>query len=340
VRLRANRGTSFRSPALFELYLADQTGFRGQRAIDPCINWGAAVDDGSIPQRVADNCAAHGVASDHSGEGPGVTVVTGGGYGLLEAERSRSSTVGVVWQPGFADLSVSLDYFDIEVKDEVARLGANQIVYNCYNSEFFPTDPLCDLFDRGGVNGNIGTVNDSYINIATQNNRGYDLALRYRAPLKRGALTVETQHTYQETNKVALFADTVVDENGQFGNPKWVGRLNVTADAGRWSYFWGANVIGSVSNERSFGGNTSTYRGESVRVVLDSGSVVYHTFSAARSFDGDLTVRMGVANAFNEKPPRVTTLNLGELETMGDSAFYSQYDWVGRRFYLNLTKRF
>mgnify|MGYP000712387472 CR=1 FL=1 len=39
-RFRATQGTSFRTPALYELYLADQTSFIGQRFIDPCINWG------------------------------------------------------------------------------------------------------------------------------------------------------------------------------------------------------------------------------------------------------------------------------------------------------------
>jgi iron complex outermembrane recepter protein len=341
VRLRANQGTSFRSPALFELYLADQTSFQQQRFIDPCINWGDSLEDGSISQRLADNCAADGVAPDHSGAGISATIVTGGGLGTLEAERSKSSTVGVVWQPGFSDFSVSLDYFDIEVKNEVTRLGAGQVIRGCYNSQFFPDEPLCDLFSRDGFGGNIDTVDDSYINIATQNNRGYDLSLRWQGALGWGALTVETQHTYQSADKLALFEDTMLDENGEFGHPKWVGRLSVTADMGSWSYFWGARMIGSVSNHGSFGGHTSTYRGDPVRVVLDADSVVYHAFSAARMFDGgDLTLRFGVANAFNEKPPRVTTLNLGEVVTMGDSAFYSQYDWVGRRFYMNLTKRF
>jgi iron complex outermembrane receptor protein len=51
-------------------------------------------------------------------------------------------------------------------------------------------------------------------------------------------------------------------------------------------------------------------------------------------------VRLGVANLFDEEPPRLTTLNLGEVTTIGNSAFYSQYDWIGRRFFLNVTKKF
>src|SRR5690606_1122822 len=147
VRVRANQGTSFRTPALFELYLADQTGFQDQRNVDPCIDWGDALAAGQISQRVADNCAADpaGIPPDFTGGGSSALVISGGGLGVLEAETSKSNTLGVVWQPGFADLSLSLDWFDIEVKNEVDKLGEAQIVFGCYDSDFYPNDPLCNL---------------------------------------------------------------------------------------------------------------------------------------------------------------------------------------------------
>ena len=48
IRFRATHGTSFRAPALFELYLADQTSFARQRNIDPCLNLDQRVADGSL----------------------------------------------------------------------------------------------------------------------------------------------------------------------------------------------------------------------------------------------------------------------------------------------------
>ncbi len=38
-RLSGTIGSSFRAPALFELFLADQTSFVSQRTIDPCVGW-------------------------------------------------------------------------------------------------------------------------------------------------------------------------------------------------------------------------------------------------------------------------------------------------------------
>jgi len=75
--------------------------------------------------------------------------------------------------------------------------------------------------------------------------------------------------------------------------------------------------------------------------VLDADTITYHSFSVSREFsDYGVNAIFGVANAFDEEPPQVTTLSLGELDTEGRSAFYSQYDWLGRRFFLNLTKTF
>ena len=145
-RIRSTFGTSFRTPALYELYLADQTSFISARAADPCINWGSKVLDGDITQRTADNCAADNIPINHIAT-VGPTVVTGGGLGVLTSESSESLTFGFVWQPAQVDLSISVDYFDILVEDEVDVIGAVEIVAGCYDSPFFPDEPLCDLFD-------------------------------------------------------------------------------------------------------------------------------------------------------------------------------------------------
>ena len=143
VRLRSTFGTSFRTPALYELYLADQTSFISARNADPCINWASKLEDGFITQRTAQNCEADGIPPDHIAT-VSATVLTGGGAGVLKAEPSEATTFGIVWQPSFADFSMSVDYFDILVEDEVDKIGGRNIVAGCYESPFFPDEPLCD----------------------------------------------------------------------------------------------------------------------------------------------------------------------------------------------------
>jgi len=344
-RVRASKGTSFRSPALFELYLADQTSFARQSNVDPCVRWGTQLDRNAISQRTADNCAADGIADDYAGGAISATVVTGGGAGVLEAETSTSKTIGLIWTPDFADLSVSIDHFDFEIIGEVTQLGGSNILNQCYSSEFFATDPLCNQFDRNPIDQRVETIRDSFINIASQNNKGYDIALRYSVDVDGGSFLFDTQHTFQEESSRELFAGTLTDTNCEFGDPKHVASYNMSFNKNDWSLNWNINYVGAVSNEQSYfddrGITDTVIEGTSYDIVLRSDSVMYHSFSFTYELtDMGLTTVFGVANAFNVAPPRVTTLNFGEISNQGNSAFYSQYDWLGRRFFLNASYTF
>ncbi len=137
------------------------------------MNWASNLASNAISQRVADNCAADGIPGTHNGAGSSATIFSSGGFGTLDAETSTSKSIGVVWTPDFADLQVSLDYFDIEVENEVTKLGANNILLGCYDSLNFATEPLCNLFERNPGTGSstdylVTTVTDNFLNIATQ----------------------------------------------------------------------------------------------------------------------------------------------------------------------------
>ncbi|MCW8846292.1 MAG: TonB-dependent receptor, partial [Gammaproteobacteria bacterium] len=127
---------------------------------------------------------------------------------------------------------------------------------------------------------------------------------------------------------------------GRLGNPKWVGNFSAIVDRDAWSFYWRANYVGSASNESWYGDTTISFYDESVRIVLDTESVVYHAFSVAREFeDIGLTARLGVSNAFDQAPPQVSFAGDG-ADVEGKSAFYSQYDWIGRAYFLQLSMKF
>jgi len=345
-RARANWGTSFRTPALFELYLANQTSFISQRS-DPCIRYQENFDEGAISNTVYQNCLAdpRDLPPDYTGGTITPKVLTGGGLGVLKAETSDSKTFGIVWQPEFADLSLSIDYFDIEVKDEVDQLGGSRIVSTCYNSlfgfGFDNTEPLCELFDRTNVNQGIDNIRDSFINIASQRNRGYDLQARYGLDVPWGALRFDVDVTRQVEDRQALFEDTAEDFNGLVGDPKWVAQTRITFEREAWTFFWGGNYIGTTSSAERFGGDTVFYRGVEYDAKLGTDALWYHQFSASYSMDNGLRILGGVANAFDQKPPQLTRVQTGgEYSMVGNSLLASQYDPLGRRFFMNLTMTF
>jgi outer membrane receptor protein involved in Fe transport len=343
VRIRANQGTSFRTPALFELYLANQSSFADQRGVDPCILWGDSLANGEITQTLADNCAADGIAPDFTGGTGSATVFTGGGIGVLSADTSESSTFGVIWQPEFADLSISIDYFDIEIDNEVAQFGTSRIVSGCYSSQTGPafggTEPLCTLFDRTGLQGGVDNIRDSYINIASQTNRGIDYALRYTSELGGwGNLRVDLQANKQLEDTLAVFTDDPDDLNKIIGDPEWVGNYTISLARGNFEMYYNGRYVGQASDQRFYSDDLSTIYGETVRQVLDVDSLLYHSLSAAYTYD-ELGLRflVGVANLTDEAPPQMSNWGTDSGDQIGNAVFQSQYDLIGRRAFMNVT---
>lgn len=343
-RVRASQGTSFRSPALYELYLNNQSSFTTQRSVDPCINYQQQFEDGNLAEIVRDNCAAEGLPGDFSGGAISVTVFSGGGAGQLEAETSTARTAGLVWIPEWTDFSASVDYFEIEIDGEVTLLSAGAIVYQCYASEDFENEPLCDQFFRNATDNRIEEVRGGYLNIASQVSRGVDFQLNYPLQTDYADFNFTYEHTVQLESSSQLFADSdVIDRVGEFGAPKHVGNFRAAMIKDDWEFNWTARYIGSVSNHERYGlgeyRDDATLFGNPVRVVLASDAVIYHALSVTKEFrDEGLDVTLGVANIFDKEPPKASSI--GGVTRLGNTAFYSQYDWLGRRVFLNLSYQF
>ena len=355
LRLRGTWGTSFRAPALFELFLQDQTGFLGQQAIDPCIQTAARLAMGAISQRIFDNCAADGIAPNYAGGVAPATIVSGGGIGRLKPETSTAKTVSVILTPdlsgalwGGLKARLAVDYFDIKVKDEITLLGAGNILRGCYDSEF-ADEPLCGLFTRAAAGPNaqsVASVTDRYVNISRQRNRGVDLSVALDQDLgKLGALALRAQMTWQVEDKVALFPGTEIDDNGKIGNPKWVGDFNLGWMKGGWTLFYGLDVTGAASNKvdllRAQGGDpcrTSSFRpGGRFCPDVSVPTTFYHSLSLSRDVADRFRITLGVANLFDTPPPRVSTVVNATPPVIGQApAFGTQYDYLGRRFFLGV----
>ncbi|MEZ5986687.1 MAG: TonB-dependent receptor [Hyphomonas sp.] len=160
VRARSSYGTSYRAPALFELFLKNQTGFQSQTAIDPCINWA----DSSNPNLQA-NCALEGIPDNYTGTGnSSATIITNGGGTDLDPETGDSFTAGLIWTPTFADLNIALDYYEIEIEDQITSLSGRQVVASCYVAANYPND-FCDLFERNPSTLKIDNVMAPTVNV-------------------------------------------------------------------------------------------------------------------------------------------------------------------------------
>jgi iron complex outermembrane receptor protein len=358
LRLRTTYGTSFRSPALFEQFLANESGFLGQGA-DPCVRWGLSEN-----QEVRDNCASQGIPDDHVGGGSFETF-SQGGIGLLDPETSKAWTVSAIFTPQSwlwegGKFSLAVDYIDIEVKNQVTQLGAAAILGACYTSDTFPDDPLCDLFtrDTGGSNPSfdIVTVNDPFLNIDTQRNKSLDFTTRFRQDLGNlGTLSILGQLTYQLKDKFTLFAGTEQDFNGEVGDPKWIGDVDVTWQKAPFTFTYGLQVISKTNDLEDLeqvGGTALTANnclGTAAAYALRGGPycpiyklprVAYHSISAEIEAAKGFTFLIGVSNLFDKKPPRVSTVGTPITPLAEVPAFATYYDYFGRRFFVNAKAKF
>lgn len=361
LRLRATYGTSFRSPALFEEFLANESGFQGQ-SIDPCIRYGQSENS-----TVAANCASQGIPSTYQGAGASIQTFSGGGVGHLQPETSKALTLSTIFTPSGwlwrnAQFSFAVDYVNINVKSEVTQLGASNILAGCYTSQSFPTDPLCSLFTRapaGAANQyNIITLQDPYLNINQQLNRSLDFTSRFRQGLGRfGTLSLLGEMSYQLKDRYTLFQGITTSNNGRAGDPKWVADLNVTWAIAPFTFTYGLNVISGTNDLFGTGGlqaigganltdnnclaTASAYalRGGPYCPAYKLPRVAYHSLSAEYQVTPDVSLLVGVSNLFNKKPPLVSTVgtpisNFGQVAT---NATY--YDYLGRRIFVSLKAK-
>ncbi|HUF73252.1 MAG TPA: TonB-dependent receptor [Gammaproteobacteria bacterium] len=344
LRFRATQGTSYRAPALFELFLGNQTSFLSQTQIDPCIDWG-----NSSNENIRANCAAAGLPPDLTGAGSGATILSGGGAGVLKAETSDASTFGVIITPAAGNINIALDYFKIDVDDEVAQLGAGTILGGCYGAPVYP-NAFCNLFTRdSGANPadpnayDILEVNDSYINVNNQVTEGWDITVRYERDFDFGTFLLEAQGTYTLQDVVYLFDPNVAsgfdtnDFNGTFGDPKFTADVRFAVQRNDWTFNWYVDFINGMDNS-VFIAPTFTYFGfPDAQRVVTTPSVRYHDLSA-RWEGAATTVIFGISNITDEDPPFVS---VDASDRFGNApAFATQYDLLGRAAFVSVTRQF
>ncbi len=340
-RLRATKGTSFRAPGLYELYLGDQSGFQSQTAIDPCIRW-----ERSTNSNIRTNCAAAGIPVNYRGGTSSAQVFTGGGAGRLKPETSKAFNAGIVFTPTFAPISVALDYFDMQVNGEIASLGAADILYGCYGAQVYPND-FCSMFVRKPSNdptapNSIDTVHAQYININKERTRGYDMIARYDGKFGFGKVEVESQITKVLEDVQQLFSSASAsgfkssNYTGLIGQPSWVGNLRVGLKRNDWAYNWQMDYVGRTRNFNIHEVTTYAQYPEAFRETI-AASRIYHTASV-RYEHGKWSLLLGVRNIFDSKPPQ---LSAGVATLYGNTpAFATQYDILGRTLFGRFNYKF
>lgn len=343
-RLRATTGTSFRAPALFEIFLANQTGFLGQNQVDPCLNWNLSANP-----LIQQSCGPAGLnlPIGYNGPYPSALILTGGGGpGVLSAETSESRTIGAIWTPDWIDFSVALDYWEFEVNNQVGQFGALNIITACHTQPPFPTSGFCSLYTRdtnplSPTFGMIQTVNNSFVNISNQITDGLDLTARYIHEFSFGTLRLNGQLTWTFTDELRVLPTSPTNDfNGEVYDSDFNANVTARFDHEDWTFTWNVDMASRASNDEAFGSSIFLYRGTpfagSFKQFTEF-SAVHHV--STRYIMDDWSFLVGVQNVFDEEPPAVS--QAGAFGKVGNSvAIGGPYDLLGRRGFIEITKEF
>jgi iron complex outermembrane receptor protein len=379
LRFRGTYGTSFRAPALFEQFKANESGFVTTSRIDPCVQVDANLAANVISQHVHDVCIAEltglglspAEAADYPGGAVTANVRSQGGIGVLDPETSKAKTASIILTPTFSFLprtrfSLAVDWFSIDVKAEVTQLGASAILRQCYQGE--PGNAFCALFNRAGPGspdpGQILTINDKYINIADQKTKGIDVTGLIQQGLGGlGQLTFLTNMSWTLKQQFSLFPGEPedllgvidLDDQTRTGTRKWVGDFRLTWRApGGWSMFWGTQIFSGANNNKEWRANNggslcadfnnirdpNVPRYGHVCVDVSVPTAWYHNASVTKEIGKNFEMTLGMRNVFDKRPPKVSLLGAGSPAVIGPVVATSQYDFLGRRVFINVSRKF
>jgi len=273
---------------------------------------------------------------------------------------SDTYSVGFVLQPRVVpNLSLSVDYFDIKIKETIGPITADTILLNCIQTGN-PT--YCSAVHRG-PGGTLwrspaGYVSDLSVNFGSLSTKGLDIKGSYRVALATlGSLSFSLEGTkLNNLTTQPLTNGPSYDCVGFFGticgssDPSWRHVLNVTwstpwdaADIGlRWRYLGEAKSEQTSSNPQLAG----------TALPLTSRIPAYSWVDLQGSFAIGKIVRMqlGINNITDKNPPIIPSNGGGfgsdcpTITVNGSSCngntFPGGYDALGRYVFAHLTAQF
>lgn len=346
VRMRGSAQRTVRAPNLIELFLPQGNNLFDLDS-DPCA--GAVTGGRTAAGKTLEQCARTGVTAAQFGniqDSPaGQYNFLQGGNPNLKPEKGESKTLGIVLTP-MRDLSVSLDYFDIKVKDTISNVDPATTLNKCLDTG---NPVFCGLITRDRL-GTLwlldeGRISATNTNIGSTRTSGFDIGASYSQRLGNmgtlGVSFVGTLLKKLETEEIP--GDGFYDCVGLYGanrcgtpNAKWRHKLRAN-----WQTPWNADV---ALTWRHYG-KVSVQESSSQPLLSANFNAVDATLAKRDWFDvavnynltKNLSLLVGVNNLLDKDPPITGQLFTG---TGNGNTYPGVYDAFGRKVFVNLTANF
>ncbi len=172
------------------------------------------------------------------------------GNSTIAPEKADTFDIGGVIQPRWIPgLSLSVDYWDIKIRDAISSISLSTLINGCYTGQF---PDFCQYITRDSAN-NIVNVNLKPVNLAAARARGIDFEASYHLPVAGGELFLRglaTRYLESSSNSGLPGAVTtdVVGNNGTL--PFWRFLVSATYERGP---FTGVLTARGLSAGTAFG---------------------------------------------------------------------------------------
>jgi iron complex outermembrane recepter protein len=321
--VRGTYSTAFRAPSVGELFQGKADSFPGSP--DPCD-----ADEDPSPA-VVQRCMDQGVApGTQFGTAQQRTII--GGNPNLEAETAKVFTAGVVFEPPqVKGLSLTVDYWNIDITKAIQSLGVTIILSNCYNGGI---EEYCQRIHRDPtLAGAIDFIDDPVSNVGGTDTSGIDAAVAYDTKIPgagRVSGKIEGQYLlkYNLDNTSQIIHGLGNYDLGVY--PRY--KANVS---GLWQHPSGAGgglAVRYVGNYKECDlGDCNG--GEPSRDVGAWWKLDMFGSYAVKSGAGKTTLAVGVNNVLDRAPALIYTGFAADSDA-------ATYDYMGRFFYARLSHLF
>ena len=334
LKFRSVFNSAVRAPSVFELFQAGDQGFPS--IIDPCMIQGGQTPDGSL----ANLCNLQAPSVDFTAgltQANSQTEAFAFGNPDLKPESAETFTFGVVLQPKTFPIGrfrASIDYYDIEITDIIASLGASYWVSSCYDSLDI-NSTACSKVYRDQTTGQLDYVNTSRINGGFYRTKGVDTQLDWSVDLEdhgmRGRLSINELFTYvDELNFDG--DDDVGNAWASIGGASfdWKSVLSVTYNIGDWTLFGRWSYTPEL--------NDVTFTNALDDSVYKTPAASYVDFSARWDVTDSLQLTAFIGNVLDEQAP-ILPIGVYNGQANTDAQLYYP-GMFGRNFSISAKARF
>ncbi|MDB2433818.1 TonB-dependent receptor [Luminiphilus sp.] len=320
VRFRFNQAVAIRAPNVFDLYVGINTGLV---ELAP-VNGDGDQCSGPTPVATQAQCANTGLSAaqygsvDPSAAGQ-FNLITGGNPNLV-AEEGETTTFGVVITPSMIEnLSVSIDYFDIEVTDAIGSVPAQTSYDRCLTTgdpafcanvtrDTAGTLHLLNEAPDGGLSG----LSQQNVNISTFATEGVDLNVTYMLDLSdMGSINFDYAATFLDTGySVAIPGDDKVECAGAYAGPCG---LPAPEYNHRFLATWMTPYDVAVSATWRHIGETDLYGLDDPQGYLEDAMEERNYLDVAATYDysENVQIRVGANNILGDDAPVTTAAGTG-----------------------------